>query len=121
MSDDGREVEADFEDDDDFDEVDAAIDAAEAKAEESTRAKAVGGVKAKAVAEYIARSLVEFPDAIEVDLEERRGEVQVLLHCDPSDMGRMIGKRGRVIQALRQVTRAAGAAEGVKTSVDVVE
>jgi predicted RNA-binding protein YlqC (UPF0109 family) len=107
--------------DSDFDDDDDEIDAAEAKAEESSRAVGTAGLKAKAVAEYIARSLVEFPDAIEVDLDERRGEVQVLLHADPSDMGRLIGKRGRVIQALRQVTRAAGAAEGVKTSVDVVE
>jgi predicted RNA-binding protein YlqC (UPF0109 family) len=36
-------------------------------------------------------------------------------------MGRLIGKRGRVIQALRQVVRAAGAAEGIKATVDVVE
>ncbi len=113
------EVDDDF--DDDFDDDDDEIDAAEAKAEERATAASVSGVKAKAVAEYIARSLVEFPDSIEVSLEERRGEVQVLLHAEPSDMGRLIGKRGRVIQALRQVTRAAGAAEGVKTSVDVVE
>ena len=37
------------------------------------------------------------------------------------DMGRLIGKRGRVVQALRQVTRAAGAAEGIRASVDIVE
>jgi predicted RNA-binding protein YlqC (UPF0109 family) len=59
---------------------------------------------------------------IDVDLEERgRDEVFLLVHASPSDMGRLIGRRGRVIQAIRQVTRAAGALEGVKAGVDVAE
>jgi hypothetical protein len=63
----------------------------------------------------------EEPEAVEIDVEERRDDVQLLVHASPSDMGRLIGKRGRVIQALRQVVRAAGAAEGIKANVDVVE
>jgi predicted RNA-binding protein YlqC (UPF0109 family) len=80
----------------------------------------VGG-RARAVVEYVTRNLAEEPDAIEVDLEERRGDVLLLVHASPSDMGRLIGRRGRVIQALRQLTRAAGASEGVKATVDVAE
>ena len=80
----------------------------------------VGG-NAKAVVEHVTRAIAEEPDAVEVELVERSGEVALLVHADPSDMGRLIGKRGRVIQALRQVTRAAGAAEGIKVSVDVLE
>lgn len=79
------------------------------------------GARARAVAEHVARAVAEEPDAIEVDLEERRGEVALMIHTAPSDMGRLIGKRGRVIQALRQLVRAAGASEGVKASVDIVE
>lgn len=79
------------------------------------------GAHARAVVEHVARAIAEDPDAVEVDLEERPGEVQLLVRTNPSDMGRLIGKRGRVIQALRQVTRAAGAAEGVKANVDVLE
>ena len=45
----------------------------------------------------------------------------LLIRTSPDDMGRLIGRRGRVIQALRQVTRAAGTAEGVKANVDVLE
>ena len=45
----------------------------------------------------------------------------LLVHASPDDMGRLIGRRGRVIQALRQVTRAAGASEGVRATVDVAE
>jgi predicted RNA-binding protein YlqC (UPF0109 family) len=79
------------------------------------------GARPKAVVEHVTRAIAEIPDAVEVDVVERRDEVSLLVHADPSDMGRLIGKRGRVIQALRQVTRAAGAAEGIKASVDVLE
>ena len=79
------------------------------------------GANAKAVVEHVTRAIADEPDAIEVDLVERSDEVALLVHADPSDMGRLIGKRGRVVQALRQVTRAAGAAEGIKVSVDIIE
>lgn len=69
----------------------------------------------------MTRNLAEEPDAVDVELEERRGEVVLLVHASPSDMGRLIGRRGRVVQALRQLTRAAGAAEGVRATVDVAE
>ncbi len=108
------EEEPDFDegyedDDDDFEDEIAA---------EGNRI--VGG-RAKAVVEYIARYLAEEPDAVEVDLEERRGEVVLLVHASPSDMGRLIGRRGRVVQAMRQLTRAASASEGVRATVDVAE
>ncbi len=79
------------------------------------------GLNAKAVVEHVTRAIADEPDAVEVELVERRDEVSLLVHADPSDMGRLIGKRGRVIQALRQVSRAAGAAEGIKVSDDVIE
>jgi uncharacterized protein len=79
------------------------------------------GARARAVVEHVTRNVAEEPDAVEVDVTERRDDVQLLVHASPSDMGRLIGKRGRVIQALRQVVRAAGAAEGIKANVDVVE
>ena len=81
----------------------------------------ITGARAQAVADHIARALADDPDAIEVDLEERPGEVSLLINANPDDMGRLIGRRGRVIQAIRQVTRAAGAAEGIKATVNVAE
>ncbi len=80
----------------------------------------IGG-RAKAVVEHVTRSIADEPDAVEVQMTERRGEVSIIVHADKSDMGRLIGKRGRVVQALRQVTRAAGAAEDIRASVDIVE
>jgi predicted RNA-binding protein YlqC (UPF0109 family) len=102
------EHDDDFDDDDFEDEV----------AAEGNR---IVGARSKAVVEHVTRAIAEEPDAVEVELIERRGEVSLLVHADQSDMGRLIGKRGRVIQALRQVTRAAGAAEGIRVSVDVLE
>jgi predicted RNA-binding protein YlqC (UPF0109 family) len=104
------EDDAEFEDeDDDFDEVGA----------EGNR---IVGARARAVVEHVTRNLAEDPDAIEVDVEERRsGDVALLVHANPDDMGRLIGRRGRVIQALRQLVRAAGSADGVRASVDIAE
>lgn len=79
------------------------------------------GARVQAVVEHCARALAEDSDAIEVDIQERRGEVSLLIHSNPDDMGRLIGRRGRVIQAVRQLARAAGASEGVRASVDVAE
>ena len=110
MSDDGPGVDfdEDFDDDDYDDEI----------APEGNR---IIGARPRAVVEHVTRSIAEEPDAVEVDVTERRDDVQLLVHASPGDMGRLIGKRGRVIQALRQVVRAAGAAEGIKANVDVVE
>ena len=79
------------------------------------------GARPYAVVEYVAGWLTDEPEAVDIETEERGGEVKLLIHANPGDMGRLIGRRGRVIQALRQVTRAAGAAEGVKATVDVAE
>jgi predicted RNA-binding protein YlqC (UPF0109 family) len=109
VSDEAPDFDEGYEDDDDFeDEV----------AGEGNRI--VGGT-ARAVVEYVTRYLAEEPDAVDVELTERRGEIVLLVHASPSDMGRLIGRRGRVVQAMRQLTRAAGAAEGVRATVDVAE
>jgi hypothetical protein len=79
------------------------------------------GAMPKQVLEYIARQLADDPDGVFVDLVEGRGEVTLRLHVAPGDMGRVIDKHGRVAQAIRQVVRAAGAREGVRTVVDIVD
>ena len=75
----------------------------------------------KTVIELVARQLVDDPDGVFVDSTERSDNVAILIHTSPGDLGRIIGKRGRVIQALRQVGRAAGATEGVRVTVEVAE
>ena len=112
--------------DDTYDDVDDFEDEVAAEGnriddEIGAEGNRITGARALAVTEYVTRSLVDDPDAIEVDVEERRDEVALLVHANPNDMGRLIGKRGRVIQALRQLVRAAGTADGVKANVDIVE
>ncbi len=101
--------EDEFDDEDDFDDV----------APEGNR---VVGARARASVEFIARRLVDDPDGVFVDANERgRDHVTLLVHASPGDLGRIIGKRGRVIQAIRQVARVAGSTEDVRVTVDVAE
>jgi predicted RNA-binding protein YlqC (UPF0109 family) len=82
----------------------------------------VKGGMARAVLEYLAKSIVDDPDGVVIELEEgRRGDVRLALHVSPDDMGKVIGRRGRVAQAIRTLVRAAGAREGVEVGVDIVD
>jgi hypothetical protein len=82
--------------------------------------RVVGGLS-KNVLNYLATSIVEEADGVIIETEERRNSVTLRLHVAPSDMGRVIGRRGRVAQAIRSVVRAAGAKEGVDATVDIVD
>jgi predicted RNA-binding protein YlqC (UPF0109 family) len=75
----------------------------------------------KEVLEYIARAVVDEPDAVEVT--EVAGERSVILQLSvaPDDMGKVIGKRGRTVRAIRSVVRAAGSRQGVTTLVELME
>lgn len=75
----------------------------------------------KEVLEYVARSLVDEPDAVEVTAEETDGSVLLQLRVAPDDMGKVIGKRGRTVKAIRSVVRAAGSRQGLSTMVEIVE
>ena len=111
------ELEDDLEDDDDEFEDDDDFEDDEIGAEGNR----IRGARAKTVIELVARNLVDDPDGVFVDATERSDNVAILIHTSPGDLGRIIGKRGRVIQALRQVGRAAGATEGVRVTVEVAE
>ncbi len=76
---------------------------------------------ATAVLEFIAKSLAEDPTAVEIEVSERQGKVILSLSVGPNDMGRIIGRRGRTAQSIRALVGAAGARDGVTTSVDIVD
>lgn len=80
------------------------------------------GALAVGVLEYLAKAIVDHPEAVEVELDDshRRG-IELRLHVAQDDMGKVIGRRGRVAQALRTVVRAAGAREGVDVQVEIVD
>ena len=59
--------------------------------------------------EWIARRLVDEPDAVRVETEEREDAVVFHLHVAPDDVGKVIGRQGRIARALRSLVRAAAA------------
>jgi len=79
------------------------------------------GGTARAVLEHVARSIVDTPEAVVVEVGGGRSGTKLSLHVDPADMGRIIGKRGRVAQAIRVLVRAAAAHDGTDASVDIVD
>ncbi len=81
----------------------------------------VEGPTARAVVSYLVGSIVEDGDAVTIDADARGRSVRFQVHVAPEDMGRVIGRRGRVAQAIRTVVAAAGARDGVQTSVDIVD
>jgi predicted RNA-binding protein YlqC (UPF0109 family) len=76
---------------------------------------------AVAVLEYLAKAVVEDPDAVEIDVEEGRRGLALNVRVGPGDMGRVIGKRGRVAQSIRTVVRAAAVKDGVTVDVEFLD
>jgi predicted RNA-binding protein YlqC (UPF0109 family) len=76
---------------------------------------------ATAVLDYVARAIVDDPESVVVEVEEGRHGVTLRLHVAPDDMGKVIGRRGRVAQAIRALVRAAGSRDGTDVQVDIVD
>jgi predicted RNA-binding protein YlqC (UPF0109 family) len=77
---------------------------------------------AVSVLEHIARSLVEHPDDVSVDIGDDGGSrIQLNVTVADGDMGRVIGKRGRMANAIRTVTRAAAVRDGVEVDIEFVD
>ena len=69
---------------------------------------------------YIARNLVEKPDQVSVNEIDCDGEIVLELRVAPEDMGKVIGKQGKIAKALRLVVKAAAVKANKKVSVDIV-
>jgi predicted RNA-binding protein YlqC (UPF0109 family) len=70
--------------------------------------------------EFIAKSLVEHPDAVEVSQRSYRERVVVRLTVDQDDAGRVIGKGGRVANAIRSVMRVAAMNDGRDVTLKIM-
>ena len=75
----------------------------------------------KELLETIVKPLVEHPEEVNVTLVEREDADVLELRVNPSDMGKVIGKQGRIAKAIRTVIRAAAMKDGKKIIVDIVE
>ena len=75
----------------------------------------------KALIEYIAKSLVEHPDQVEVQEILNGNRVRLELNVAKDDMGRVIGKNGRVANSIRTLLRVAAEREDKQATLDVME
>ncbi len=75
----------------------------------------------KALTEYIAKQLVDHPEDVTVEEIHHGSRVTLELSVSKDDMGRVIGKNGRVANAIRTLLRVAAEREGTQVTLDVVE
>lgn len=75
----------------------------------------------KELVEFIARSIVDNPDEVEVEVEEDEDGYRTYLHLyvADDDMGKVIGKQGRIANAMRDLVKVAAAQRGVRASLDI--
>jgi uncharacterized protein len=71
--------------------------------------------------EFLARALVSDPDAVRVEELEENGDTVLEVHVAPDDLGRVIGRSGRVANAIRTIAKAAAAHEDRRVLVEIVE
>ena len=69
--------------------------------------------------EVMAKALVEHPEEVSVTETEKNGEIIVELKVAPSDMGKVIGKQGRIAKAIRSVVKAPASKEEKKVTVEI--
>ncbi len=74
----------------------------------------------KQLLEHIARALVDNPDEVEVQLLESERVITLELRVSPDDMGKVIGRQGRIVKAIRAVVNAAAVNEKKRVQVEVV-
>jgi len=70
--------------------------------------------------EYVARSLVDNPDGVRVDVEEGPEDVALTLKVDEHDMGRVIGRDGRIANSIRSLLRVMGTRDGRRVELEII-
>ncbi len=73
----------------------------------------------KELIEYLARGLASRPDEIVVEAEERGDQIVFHLECAEQDKGRIIGREGRVVNAMRSLLHVASIRSGVRASLNI--
>ena len=69
---------------------------------------------------WIARHLVDDPEAVRVETVEQDGTTVLRLHVAPDDVGKVIGRQGRIARALRTIVRASGAHQNERVQLEIV-
>jgi len=71
--------------------------------------------------EYLARQLVDEPDAVRVERVEEDDTVVLRLHVAQDDLGKVIGRQGRIARALRTIVRAGGTRDRRRVQLEIVD
>jgi predicted RNA-binding protein YlqC (UPF0109 family) len=71
--------------------------------------------------EYVAKSLVDHPEAVQVRTVEGDKSIIFELKVDPTDMGKVIGRQGKIARALRTVVKTAGGRTGKLVHVEILD
>lgn len=77
------------------------------------------GADTEGLVRYLIESLVDVPEAVHIETEESDTSIAFRITLDPTDVGKVIGRGGRIIKAIRTLARAAGSAEGRQVEVDI--
>lgn len=75
----------------------------------------------KELVEFIAKALVDYPDQVDVQQVEGEHSVILELRVSPDDMGKVIGKQGRIAKAIRTVVNAAAIKEKKRVMVEIIQ
>jgi len=75
----------------------------------------------KDLLDYLARRLVDDPEAVRVEEAEEEDALVLRLHVAPDDVGKVIGRQGRIARSLRTLVRAGGAHEGRRIVLEIVD
>ncbi|MBI4233074.1 MAG: KH domain-containing protein [Chloroflexi bacterium] len=74
----------------------------------------------KELVEFVAKSIAHNPEAVKVTEQQQDGQTVIQLEVAPEDKGRIIGKQGRVAQAMRVLLRVAAVKQGVRVTLEIV-
>ncbi|MBR6740758.1 MAG: KH domain-containing protein [Clostridia bacterium] len=75
----------------------------------------------KELLEYIVKALVDKPEAVSVNEAEKDGGLVLELRVDPDDMGKVIGKQGRIAKAMRTIIKTAAIRDNIRVTVDIID
>ena len=69
---------------------------------------------------YIVRQIVDHPDAVSINEVTRDDTLVLELSVDPSDMGKVIGRQGKIAKSIRSIVKAAAICENIRVNVDII-
>lgn len=75
----------------------------------------------KKALKYIVSQIVENPEKVEINEQEENGMINFTITVDPADMGKIIGKNGKVIRAIRNVIKISAIKQNKKINISLVE